>query len=71
MGHQLDIYGKVDRKRTKKDIRNAKIREEYKKLYAEKGLRHRVICDRLGDKYYLESDTIEQIVARTGTYKNS
>ena len=44
--------------------RNAKIFNEFKKLFNEKGLRLGVINSRLSERYFLAPETIEKIIKK-------
>ena len=54
---------------SRRDQRNADIRNEYFHLFRSEGKRNEVILTQLAKKWYMAEDTIERIVFQRGHYK--
>lgn len=48
--------------------RNQAIREEYKTLFLS-GYRHEIVCMRLGEKYFLQPETVHKIAFKRDRYQ--
>jgi hypothetical protein len=61
----------MKRRNTKRKLRNASVKAEFKQMTDVKKLRTNHVVKLLADKYFVTEKTIEQIVYEIGHYKES